>query len=794
MSAVDGSIRISTMVDIGDAEKDLGKLNKSIERTASKIEKAIKGLDLNPAKGLADSEGNIRTFESAIIGVSQHIEDLKSKMEGLAAAPVKTDEYAELESRLAKVDAQLDRMKEKQEKMRATGVKENSKAWVSLQYDIDRAEEKAEMYDRQLQEMRAGGLAFVNPKDTAEYETLNAELKETQSLQERLNGLMDTYRSKLASAGGAGKAAFGAAKSSAASFSDALKHMGKRVLKVSLAMLSVRGIFGILRRAASTYASENEEVSNRIASAWSALGAMLSPVINFIANLLSQVIGYINVFVRALTGIDYIAQANARALNKQAVATTKLADAQKKQSAGFDEQNILQDPSSGSDGGSGGGGGAATFSADLDPDLVTKIEWLADHFKDILWYVGAIGAGILAWKIGTAFMDALGLTSGQVAGIAIAVAGAVVYVKGFVDAWNNGIDWQNLIEMLGGVAVAAIALGLAFGPTAAAITMLVGGIGLLVVGFKEWIETGELSTQAFVAIEAGILLVAGALAILTANPIILLVGAIVALAVAVATHTEEIKETFSKVVKWLDEHVIQPVVNFFKGLWKSIKDVFSGIGTWFKDKFNAAKDGVKNGFSGVATWFKERWKAIKEVFSNVKTWFKDKFTGARDGIKSVFNNIPTFFSGIWGKIKTTFSNLGTKIGSAISGAFKSGINGIISSAESIVNKAVGLINGAIGIINKIPGVNIGTISTVSFPRLAKGGIVNNPGRGVPLVAGEAGREAVLPLENNTEWMDTLAEKINGGQVVVPIYLGNRLIAKYIVDLQKKQAFATNGVM
>ena len=76
--------------------------------------------------------------------------------------------------------------------------------------------------------------------------------------------------------------------------------------------------------------------------------------------------------------------------------------------------------------------------------------------------------------------------------------------------------------------------------------------------------------------------------------------------------------------------------------------------------------------------------------------------------------------------------------------------------------------------------------------LARGGIVNRPGRGVPAIIGEAGAEAVLPLENNTEWMDILADKIGGGTVTIPINLDGKRIATYIVDIQKKKAFATNG--
>lgn len=79
-----------------------------------------------------------------------------------------------------------------------------------------------------------------------------------------------------------------------------------------------------------------------------------------------------------------------------------------------------------------------------------------------------------------------------------------------------------------------------------------------------------------------------------------------------------------------------------------------------------------------------------------------------------------------GKVKNTFSNLGTSIGNAISGAVKSGINGVISLIEKTINSAIRLINGGIKLINLIPGVTIGTISTLSLPRLAKGGIIDSP--------------------------------------------------------------------
>lgn len=198
------------------------------------------------------------------------------------------------------------------------------------------------------------------------------------------------------------------------------------------------------------------------------------------------------------------------------------------------------------------------------------------------------------------------------------------------------------------------------------------------------------------------------------------------------------------------------VVAFFKAVWDGICAAFSAVGTWFANIFTQAWEGIKSAWSSVTSWFSSLWNSITGVFSNVGGWFKDKFTSAWTSIKNVFSNWGSFFSGLWDKIKSTFSAIGTKIGDAISGSVKKGINGVITMIENVINKGINLINGAINLINKIPGVSIGKISKLSLPKLAKGGIVDEA---TVAMIGEAGKEAVVPLENNTEWMDKLAERL-----------------------------------
>ena len=135
-------------------------------------------------------------------------------------------------------------------------------------------------------------------------------------------------------------------------------------------------------------------------------------------------------------------------------------------------------------------------------------------------------------------------------------------------------------------------------------------------------------------------------------------------------------------------------------------------------------------------------------------------------IKEIFSRIGEFFGTLWDKVKSTFVAFATSIGDAISGAVKTAINSVIGYIENTINKAIRLINSAIGLINKLPGVNIGTIGEVTLPRLAKGGVLYGA---QTVIAGEAGPEAIIPLDKLFAQMDKMAQTINGGNTVINVY-------------------------
>lgn len=198
-----------------------------------------------------------------------------------------------------------------------------------------------------------------------------------------------------------------------------------------------------------------------------------------------------------------------------------------------------------------------------------------------------------------------------------------------------------------------------------------------------------------------------------------------------------------------------------KGAFELWMGIVTGLGEMIPQLINKLPEVVQAVIDEctepVKQLFTDLWTNVKEIFSGVGTWFKAKFNQAWTYIKLVFAGWGDFFSGLWTKIKDKFSDIGSALGGAISDAVKSGINGILSLIEGVINDAIGLINGAIDLINYIPGVHVGKVGRVSLPRLAEGGVVT---RRTVAEIGEDGAEAIIPLERNTQWIRSVATEID----------------------------------
>lgn len=509
----------------------------------------------------------------------------------------------------------------------------------------------------------------------------------------------------------------------------------------------------------------------------------------------------------------------------------------KKQTMGFDELNVIQSPTATGGGGGGGGGGSVPSLDNMDmsnmelpslDDFNTNIDKAKKSLQALLVLIGSIGAAmwliprweeVFVLKKALKAPERLKAKIRELAAELMIVAGTVLLIRGYFDAWVNGVDWGSLIEILTGLGLVLGGIGMLFGNVAVNLGLIMSGILLLVLGIKDLIENGYSMQAVIMVLIGAVATLIGVIwllnAAMLANPITWIVAGIMALVAAFVILWNEcegfrnfwinlwdkiknavsvfidwcknawqsVKTAISDGVNWIKEKVLVPISNFYikwikppidkcieiiskmveiviglyVGLFNLLVDkIIKPIAEWVSKTVNNIKDWIKGAVDTIKGWFSGLWSKIKEIFSPVANFFKSIWNNAFNAVKTVFSPIVNFFGNIWGKIKDKFSSLGTSIGDAIGGAVKAGINGVISLIENSINSAISLINGAIKLINLLPGVSVGYVQKLHMPRLAKGGIVDSA---TIAMVGEQGKEAVVPLENNTEWMDKLADRL-----------------------------------
>lgn len=208
-------------------------------------------------------------------------------------------------------------------------------------------------------------------------------------------------------------------------------------------------------------------------------------------------------------------------------------------------------------------------------------------------------------------------------------------------------------------------------------------------------------------------------------------------------------------------NIFTPIGSWFGQRWADVTSTLANIGAWFTDMFQKAWTGLTNIFSKLGSWFGERWNDVTSALSSVSNWFGEMFTNAYNAVKDAFSSIGDFFSGVWETVKGIFVNAGQMVGEAVGGAFKSAVNAVLGTIENVVNGFIGMINGVLDVVRNLPGLEwVGSVSTVSLPRLARGGIVDSP---TIAMIGEAGKEAVVPLEN-TGFIQTLGRVVSSAVV------------------------------
>lgn len=223
-----------------------------------------------------------------------------------------------------------------------------------------------------------------------------------------------------------------------------------------------------------------------------------------------------------------------------------------------------------------------------------------------------------------------------------------------------------------------------------------------------------------------------------------------------------------KISTWWNEN-IEPLFN--PELWSTLAE---GIRLGLEMKWAEITEWWQN--TAIYTWWTENvepWftaETWQTMLNNVKTSFKTKWDETanqwKTNIKKWWDeHVQPWFT------KERWLTLGENLKNGIFDGFKGLANKVVDVLNNVISALEGMINNAIAGINTLLEkvnesglgeslgleLHIGNVSFGRIPKFAQGGIVDKPTLGI---FGEQGREAIIPLERNTEWIDSIAEQIN----------------------------------
>lgn len=820
-------------IDVKKAKKEIETLEKEIDKYEAKLSKLESGklADYNAERATATAStremmSKATTPEQKAAVQQMHNQQMEGIEKKYAKVLAEADEYGSI---LAKND----------EKIR------------ELKADLDRAANA----ERQIGD-NVDNTASSTSKQKAFFDGLVASMRKAPPLTQQLKkSLLNASGGAAKLAKHLGSKLANGLKSAVTRLKDMGKHtdnLRKKFMKIGLALIGMRGLMAGLRQIVSSALNNNETLQKQLTAVKGVLGQALEPAINILVQGLSQMVSFADRLYQVFTGTSLVAKYNAKQMKKTADATSDAADAAadyNNQMAGFDVANKLSDNSSNNS-------NSSQESASLF-ETVNLDNWLnslVNKIKDNDWF-GA-GAGIAEKLVGgmksinwdiintklqnsaekladfingfLTFKDNDGASFG--AGLATTLSNGIKTGLNMLTSFVQTLDWGAFADTLwdfvtnidysGLVNKAFSLLGSAFGGAVSFVATLADNV---IQSFRDYFEP-------FVD-DAGGDIIEGVF-----NGIV---------------------EWLKNVKTWLKENVWDPFIDGFKSTFDIhspskdptihemgsdiIEGIFNGLLDWLKDIKTWLKENVFNKITDAWRGMKElklsisgnikesfndlktKWDSVKEkdVLATIKGKLTDSFNNAKSKWDSIKNKSPlatirataqSTFTNIkskWDDIKNksplatvrgytdrTFTNAKWNWDSInnkmveVTAKLK---DGVTSSIRSILNSLCNMVNKVIGVINGIlPGK---PIKTITPPKLAKGAIVNNPGRGTTVTVGEAGPEGVIPLTDTvlSKIAAMIAEHGSGGvkQIVVPVYLSGRKIAEEVIDLNKRNDFETN---
>lgn len=407
----------------------------------------------------------------------------------------------------------------------------------------------------------------------------NAAIREGEAKLERMKEKAGELGKQLGSTGkNAKKIKEGIDKASQSmeSFNKRLKVLAKQALVFTV----IAQALSKLREWISDVVMANSEARDAIAQLKGALLTLAQPLVQIIipafttlVKVLTAVVSAVANVVSSLFGSTAKESAGAaKSLNEQKNAYKGVGSAAKsasKQLAAFDEINRLSAEESN---GSASSAGIAPYFSFMD-SISPRLEQIG---KDI----ALIGAGFALWKISENLPGILGTIGTKLGGILIAIGGIMLAVDGLKDAWENGVDWGNMAEIIGGVAAAALGLYKVFGKVGAGIALIVGGAAMIVTAFNDIIDNGA-NLQNTLLLIAGIVATGLGFFFLTGSVIPLVIAGVAAIVIAILGLTGNLEE-FCQNFK---ENILGGLIDFIAGVftgdweraWDGVKSIFKGV-------------------------------------------------------------------------------------------------------------------------------------------------------------------------------------------------------------------------
>lgn len=492
----DGTLYIETAI-----EKD-GFIagGKEVEAACKRMAKTISGIGNSAKVSLKKQTDAFIQQNQQYAQQQQKVEALKNKLKELSNQKVKTKSYADLEKQFVKLDTDIARLIEKQERFLSTGGRRKSTAYKRMEYDLEQLSKKQEKVLGRMDALERSGGAYTKPDTGAmdakltrekekllqmnhrlgtSYENLKAKMKGYAGQTGKASGITQSLKKRMAGLAGhvkkGTKALFGMDRQT----KNTRMSMG-RMLATSILFSTVfRAISAItggigegLQNLAQYSDSANASISslksaltrlkNSFAAAFAPILSVVAPYLTTFINLISKALTYVGMFVAALTGQntftkavgvqeDYAAGLRDTADSAQDAADgiETAAEAAESYLSPIDEINKVQKsiadiPAGGAGGGSNPGSGPSIGDMFETVKIENSIAKLADKVKDILSNIFDVFKA--AWdnkgsKVLSSAKDALKSISDVAKSIA----------KTFYDVFTNGTGqrWvESLLERL----------------------------------------------------------------------------------------------------------------------------------------------------------------------------------------------------------------------------------------------------------------------------------------------------------------------------------------------------------